>query len=131
MCTESKQILKVIAAALIATVLTVAAVVSPAFAGEPVPSVMALPTAPASAGSIAIGAADGGVTDRAYVTAPPNYHYIVERAPGSFVDCGAGMDARVTDASGRSVTPLSCGVTLTETIVIPAAASSARLIVHY
>lgn len=109
--------------------MAICAVMSPARAGDSNHGAQTGSTH--SAGGIAIGAHEGGVTDRAFINAPPNYHYIVERAPGSFVDCGAGMDARVTDQAGRSVAPLSCGVTLTETIVIPAASSSARLIVHY
>ena len=134
MCVESKQILNVLAGlgapALVAApmaALMAALMAAPAFATEPITAERAV----TGAGGLALGAAEGGVTDRAFVTAPPNYHYIVERAPGSFVDCGAGMDARVTDPAGRSVAPLTCGVTLTETIVIPAASSSARLIVHY
>ncbi|MHA7872086.1 MAG: hypothetical protein ACX939_07040, partial [Hyphococcus sp.] len=84
-----------------------------------------------SAGGVAIGEGAGGVTDRAYVIAPPNYLYVVERERGSFLDCGAGQDARATDADGRDMAALRCGVTLTETIVIPAAAASARIIIHY
>ncbi|MEZ5920673.1 MAG: hypothetical protein R3C60_04890 [Parvularculaceae bacterium] len=63
--------------------------------------------------------------------APPNYLYVVEKEPGSFLDCGAGQEVRATDKSGRDAAALSCGVNLTETIVIPAAASSARIIIHY
>jgi hypothetical protein len=83
------------------------------------------------AGSLALGDSQGGVTDRAYISAPPNWSYVVEREPGSFLDCGAGMDARQTDSDGRDLAGLNCGVTLTETIVIPAVARSARIIVHY
>ncbi len=85
----------------------------------------------ATAGGLAIGEAAGGVTDRAYITAPPNYLFVVERERGSFLDCGAGQDVRSTDADGRDMAILHCGVTLTETIVIPTAAQSARIIVHY
>ena len=63
--------------------------------------------------------------------APPNWLYIVEKERGSFLDCGEGQETRSTDASGRDVAELTCGVTLTETIVIPAASTSARIIVHY
>ena len=84
-----------------------------------------------SAGGVAVGEGAGGITDRAYITAPPNYLYVVEKARGSFLDCGEGQEARATDADGRDRAHLRCGVTLTETIVIPAAASSARFIVHY
>ncbi|MEQ1929188.1 MAG: hypothetical protein ABL957_01470 [Parvularculaceae bacterium] len=85
----------------------------------------------ASAGGVALGDSQGGITDRAYVTAPPRYASAVERESGSFIDCGEGMDGRSTDSDGRDMAALHCGVTLTETVVIPAAAKSARLIVHY
>ncbi|MEM8936275.1 MAG: hypothetical protein AAGC77_07705 [Pseudomonadota bacterium] len=84
-----------------------------------------------TAGGVAVGDGAGGVTDRAYVAAPPNYLYVVERERGSFLDCGEGQDTRATDAYGQDVAELRCGVTLTETIVIPAAAQSARIIIHY
>lgn len=84
-----------------------------------------------SAGGVAVGEGAGGITDRAYVTAPPNYLYVVEKERGSFLDCGQGQETRATDADGRDRAVLRCGVTLTETVVIPAAASSARIIVHY
>ena len=85
----------------------------------------------ATAGSLALGESRGGVTDRAYIAAPPNWSFVVEREPGSFLDCGEGMSARATDEDGRDLATLSCGVTLTETIAIPAAAESARIIVHF
>lgn len=84
-----------------------------------------------SAGGVAVGEGAGGITDRAYVTAPPNYLYVVEKERGSFLDCGEGQETRATDDDGRDRAVLRCGVTLTETVVIPAAASSARIIVHY
>lgn len=84
-----------------------------------------------TAGGIAIGDGAGGVTDRAYLIAPPHYLYVVEKERGSFLDCGEGQDVRAADADGRDLATLRCGVTLTETVVIPAAASSARIIVHY
>lgn len=84
-----------------------------------------------SAGGVAIGEGAGGVTDRAYVTAPPGYLYVVEKERGSFLDCGEGQDLRATDEDGRDMAALRCGVTLTETVVIPAAAASARIIIHY
>lgn len=84
-----------------------------------------------SAGGISIGEGAGGVTDRAFVAAPPNYLYVVEKERGSFLDCGEGHDRRATDKDGRDVAFLRCGVTLTETVVIPAAAASARITVHY
>lgn len=85
----------------------------------------------AAAGGVAVGDGSAGVTDRAWVMAPPHYSYVVERAPGSFLDCGAGQETRSADADGRDMAPLRCGVTLTETIVIPAAATSARIIIHF
>ncbi|MEM8771824.1 MAG: hypothetical protein AAGD92_09280 [Pseudomonadota bacterium] len=84
-----------------------------------------------SAGGVSVGEGAGGVTDHAYVTAPPNYLYVVETARGTFLDCGEGAEMRATDADGRDRAPLRCGVTLTETVVIPAAASSARVIIHF
>ncbi len=84
-----------------------------------------------SAGGVAVGEGAGGVTDRVYISAPPNYVYVVEKERGSFLDCGAGREMRATDKDGRDLAALRCGVTLTETIFIPAAAASARIIVHY
>lgn len=83
------------------------------------------------AGGVAIGEGHGGVADEAYVIAPPNYLYVVEKGRGSFLDCGEGQETRSTDESGRDTAALSCGVTLTETIVIPAASASARITIHY
>lgn len=83
------------------------------------------------AGGVAIGEGHGGVADEAYILAPPDFLYVVEKEPGSFLDCGEGQETRKTDESGRDAAGLSCGVTLTETIVIPAASASARIIVHY
>lgn len=124
MCTVYEQILN-LARSNVAVLVMVCALLGagPALAG---PS-----GSPGSIGSVALGDAEGGVTDRAYVMAPPNFIYVVERERGSFLDCGEGMDARNTDSAGRDLAGLSCGVTLTETIVIPAASSSARLIIHY
>lgn len=118
MCAERKQVPN---AALPALMLGLT-LFAPAFAVEP---------AGGSAGGIAIGEGAGGITDRAYAAAPPNYLYVVEKEPGSFLDCGEGQDSRATDNDGRDIAVLRCGVTLTETIVIPAAASSARIIIHY
>lgn len=113
MCASRKQF--VTGAGAIAALIVIA---GPAAAGQ-------------AAASLALGDSLGGVTDRAYISAPPNWTYVIEREPGSFLDCGEGMDVRQTDADGRDLAGLSCGVTLTETIVIPAAARSARIIVHY
>lgn len=117
MCASRKQIL-IACGAIAATLLTLA----PASAEPP---------AAQSAGGAALGESQGGVTDRAYISAPPNYLYIVEKEPGSFLDCGEGMDQRLTDEAGRDLAGLSCGVTLTETMIIPAAAESARIVIHY
>ncbi len=84
-----------------------------------------------AAGGAAIGDSQGGITDRAYVAAPPNWSYVIEKEAGSFLDCGEGLEARRTDQDGRDMAELTCGVTLTETVVIPAASASARLIIHY
>lgn len=84
-----------------------------------------------TAGGVALGESQGGVTDRAFISAPPNWSFVVEREPGSFLDCGTGMDARIADESGRDMAGLRCGVTLTETLAIPAAAESARIVVHF
>ncbi|MDZ7628991.1 MAG: hypothetical protein U5J99_11390 [Parvularculaceae bacterium] len=88
-------------------------------------------SAEGSAGGVAIGEGHGGIADEAYVVAPPHYLYVVEKEPGSFLDCGEGQETRSTDASGRDAAELSCGVTLTETVIIPAASASARIIIHY
>jgi hypothetical protein len=117
MCAERKQNLNV-AAAVFAAALTLPALASAEQASR-------------SAGGVSIGEGSGGITDRAYVAAPPNYLYVVETERGSFLDCGEGSDGRATDEDGRDMAVLRCGVTLTETIVIPAAASSARIIIHY
>ncbi len=118
MCPNRKQSLNAVLVGL-AAAFTITA---PTLAGEP---------ARGTAGGVAVGEGAGGVTDRAYVIAPPHYLYVVETERGSFLDCGEGQVARATDADGRDVAGLRCGVTLTETIVIPAAAASARVIVHY
>ncbi|GJL92100.1 hypothetical protein [Hyphococcus sp.] len=118
MCAERKQNLNAIAP-IIVLALTLS---SGALASEP---------GGRSAGGISIGEGAGGITDRAYVAAPPNYLYVIEKERGSFLDCGEGQDGHATDSDGRDLAVLRCGVTLTETIVIPAAASSARIIIHY
>lgn len=84
-----------------------------------------------TAGSIAPGPTSGGIISELYVAAPPNYHFQLEKTPGSFVNCGEGFNGQTADKNGRQTTTLSCGVTITETLVIPAAAQSARLVVHY
>ncbi len=124
MCADRKQSVN----AACAVVLAIFACAAPADAAPPITKSAA---AQGTAGGIALGESHGGVTDQAYVIAPPYWLYVVERERGSFLDCGEGQEARTTDASGRDVAALSCGVTLTETIIIPAAAASARIIVHY
>lgn len=120
MCIIRKQKVKIVAGC--AAVLATAEVLAGAAAAGP----------PAGgAGGLAIGDGTGGVTDRAYVVAPPRYAFVVEKARGSFLDCGDGREPRAVDADGRDAAPLPCGVTLTETVVIPAAAKSARVVVHF
>ncbi|WP_425409737.1 hypothetical protein [Hyphococcus sp.] len=117
MCAYSKQFLN--AAAKIAPAITIAGLTMLGAAQAQ------------SAGGVSIGDGAGGITDRAYVAAPPNFLYVVEKERGSFLDCGEGQDRRATDEDGRDVAFLRCGVTLTETVVIPAAATSARITIHY
>ena len=114
MCADPKQVVKALAAGLLA--------LSGGAAAE---------GREGSAGGLAIGEAHGGIADEAFVIAPPHYLYVVEKEPGSFLDCGEGQETRLTDDAGRDAAALTCGVTLTETIVIPAASASARIIVHY
>lgn len=118
MCAERKQNLNIIAASLAAALTLPAIAAAEGAAGV-------------SAGGVSIGDGSGGITDRAYVAAPPNYLYVVEKERGSFLDCGEGQDGRATDGDGRDMAVLRCGVTLTETVIIPAAATSARIIIHY
>jgi hypothetical protein len=115
MCASRKQSIN----SCLAAALLMAAPAAPALAGD------------GTAGDLALGESHGGITDQAYVIAPPHWLYVVEKERGSFLDCGEGQETRSTDASGRDVAALTCGVTLTETIVIPAASTSARIIVHY
>lgn len=117
MCAVRKQ---TVTAAL--TILSVAFTAPAAGASEP---------GARTAGGVAVGDGSAGVTDRAWVTAPPNYAYVVEKERGSFLDCGKGRETRAVDDDGRDMAPLRCGVTLTETIVIPAAATSAKIIIHF
>jgi hypothetical protein len=115
MCASRKQSVN----AALAAALVLAVQAAPALAGE------------RSAGGLALGESHGGITDQAYVIAPPHWLYVVEKERGSFLDCGEGQETRSTDDAGRDVAALTCGVTLTETIIIPAASTSARIIVHY
>jgi len=84
-----------------------------------------------TASGLAPGENIGGVVDRVYVMAPPNWSYVLETQAGSFVDCGDDTQNAKTDADGRDAVGLNCGVTLSETLVIPAAARSARVVVHH
>ena len=122
MCVIRKQKLNATAAIAAGLVMFTAPAYAGAPGGEPLGG---------TAGGVAVGEGNGGITDRAFVSAPPNYLYVVEKDRGSFLDCGEGQELRATDEDGRDMAVLRCGVTLTETIVIPAAASSARIIVHY
>lgn len=115
-------------AAAVSAVLCAFAALSPAAAAASGPPVAG---AGVGAGGIALGASEGGVTDHAYVVAPPDWAYVTARAPGSFLDCGEGAEVRRTDHDGRDAPQLSCGVSITETLVVPAASHRARLIVHY
>ncbi|MFQ5563176.1 MAG: hypothetical protein ACE5FO_06375 [Parvularculaceae bacterium] len=126
MCANRKQKINPAAAILLAALMMTAT----ASAGERERAALAGGQA-GQAGGVALGDSQGGVTDRAYVIAPPNWTYVVEKEPGSFLDCGTGMDNRTTDSDGRDLAGLRCGVTLTETVVIPAAAASARIVIHY
>ncbi len=123
MCAVRKQTLNAAAAIFAVAVMNASA----ALAGEHA----AARHEGGTAGGVAVGDGAAGVTDRAWVTAPPNYLYVVEKERGSFLDCGEGRERRAVDEDGRDMAPLRCGVTLTETIVIPAAASSARIIIHF
>ena len=82
-------------------------------------------------GQIAIGDGSGGITDRAFVVAPPNSYFEVQIRPGSFLNCGNQTESGVADGDGRFQASMTCGVTLTETVVIPAASESATITVHY
>lgn len=114
MCASRKQSLNAILGAVL-----LGGFATPSFAAE------------RSAGGLALGESHGGITDEAYVVAPPHWMYVVEKERGSFLDCGEGQEIRKTDSSGRDVATLTCGVTLTETVVIPAAATSARIVIHF
>ncbi|WP_306250802.1 hypothetical protein [Parvularcula sp. IMCC14364] len=85
----------------------------------------------AEIGGVVLGENLGGVLDRIYVAAPPNWQFTVSVAPGSFLDCGSGMAVAQTDEDGRDVFPMTCGVTLPETLVIPSASKPARVIIHF
>ncbi|MEL6506001.1 MAG: hypothetical protein AAFR29_00075 [Pseudomonadota bacterium] len=87
--------------------------------------------APRAAGGVAAGENRGGVIDSVHVMAPPGWAFVLETQAGSFVDCGNETIAQHTDADGRSTVSLTCGVTLAETLVIPAAARSARIVIHH
>ena len=117
MCADRKQILNW-AIRIVAGALTVAGV---AYAGD----------SGAGVSRVVIGERSAGITDRAYVMGPPDTLYVAEISPGSFLNCGERREARRTDADGRDLAEMTCGVTLTETVVIPAASTSASFTVHY
>lgn len=87
--------------------------------------------ATAAIGGVVEGENLGGMADSLHVVAPPNWQLVMEIAPGTFLDCGKGMQLLQADDDGRTKVPLSCGVTLTETLVIPSASKPAELIIHY
>ena len=82
-------------------------------------------------GAVQQGENIGGMADEVHVIAPPHWLVVMEVKPGSFLDCGKGMKLLTTDRDGRTTEPLECGVTLTETLVIPAASKPAEVIIHY
>ena len=84
-----------------------------------------------SGGGIKLADGAGGITDQAFITAPPHYAHEMVRMRGSFLDCGDGQSQHETDQDGRAALALDCGVTLSETMVIPAAATSARIIIRF
>ena len=59
-----------------------------ALAGEMAAEVEPGLSAQGTAGGVFGGGGSGGITDRAYVSAPPNYFYVVETVRGNFLDCG-------------------------------------------
>ncbi len=125
MCSKRKQPVNYLLVAIVIMVLMHCAdlLVSSAQAQTGQPS--------AEIGGVALGENLGGVLDRVFVAAPPNWQFTVALTPGSFLDCGSGMAVAQTADDGRDVFPVSCGVTLTETLVIPSASRPAQLIIHY
>ena len=85
----------------------------------------------AGASGLAAGDNIGGVIDEVFIMAPPDWTYDLETQSGSFVDCGNDLRSGTTDATGRDSVGLNCGVTITETLVIPTAARSARIVIHH
>ncbi|MGV6801202.1 MAG: hypothetical protein ACWA5L_04700 [bacterium] len=84
-----------------------------------------------SMGTLVLGENIGGMSEVAYFIAAPDSEINYTLEPGSFLDCGTGKEKNQTDEDGRGQIRLSCGVTLTETLIIPAASQPARLIIHY
>jgi len=125
MCPERKQFLNICLSATI--VLTLLSSLGNADAGQ----LSEIEGNASSLGQLVIGEGAGGITDRAYVIAPPNWYYVVDIEPGSFLNCGERVEARMTDGDGRDEALITCGVTLTETVVIPAASTSATITIHY
>lgn len=138
MCAESKQSLNVgpqrggAAAAMRALLLAVFGLISGVGAGADAQIAAEKPRgANGTATGVAAGENRGGVIDVVHVMAPPGWSFVLETQAGSFVDCGDDILVNQTDADGRSTVKLSCGVTLAETLVIPAAARSARIVIHH
>lgn len=82
-------------------------------------------------GAVVLGENIGGMTDRVFFIAGPNDAVTYELSPGSFLDCGAGQEVASADRDGRGQIALTCGVSLTETLVVPSAGEPARLTVYY
>jgi len=115
MCPERKQFLNICLSATI--VLTLLSSLGNADAGQ----LSEIEGNAPSLGQLVIGEGAGGITDRA----------VVDIEPGSFLNCGERVEARMTDGDGRDEALITCGVTLTETVVIPAASTSATITIHY
>lgn len=84
-----------------------------------------------TASGLAPGKSSGGVIDQLFVVAPPGWQFTLETHAGSFVDCGDVSQTLQTDTAGRHTVAMSCGVTITETLVIPTASQSARVVIHH
>ena len=114
MCIKGKQILKLMAAGLDS--------LGPALAQD---------DGIGAVGGVLVGDNLGGFTDRVWVVAPPETAYVLELAPGSFLDCGTGQSQRQVDGHGRDEAPLLCGVTVTEILHLPDVGTPARITFHF
>ena len=137
MCIESKQKVNILARLaqrpvlrlVLGLVLTLAAfgMMAPAaMAGEIAPT-----TPPQPLVGVFAGDNLGGVTDRAFVAAPPGTSFEISVIPGHFLDCGRGSIMRQTDAAGQALIALDCGVTQPETLILPDIGKPALLMVHF